>query len=188
MKNFTILSLTGALVLSATPAFAAAPAAPITPNGSQQCKALRTTMTSPTFNEAFGTNKNDKNAFGKCVAQRNAKTDAAVKAAKTNAAKACRTEQGTSAETKAAFATKYGTGKNGKNAFGKCVSTTAKAKANATVKAQNKDTVNAAKTCKTERGASDASKAAFAVKYDNFGKCVSAEAKKAAAARAAARA
>jgi hypothetical protein len=46
---------------------------------------------------------------------------------KSNAAKECRLERGTTKETKAAFAEKYGTNKNKKkkNAFGKCVSSKA---------------------------------------------------------------
>jgi hypothetical protein len=43
--------------------------------------------------------------------------------------KACRAERGTTTESMAAFADKYGTNKNKKNAFGKCVSKAAKQKA-----------------------------------------------------------
>jgi hypothetical protein len=46
---------------------------------------------------------------------------------KTNAAKECRTEQGTTDATKLAFAQKYGTNDNDANAFGKCVSSRARA-------------------------------------------------------------
>ena len=41
---------------------------------------------------------------------------------RTNAAKACDEERGDSSETRKAFADKYGTNANKKNAFGKCVS------------------------------------------------------------------
>jgi hypothetical protein len=44
-----------------------------------------------------------------------------------NAAKECRAEQGTTDATKQAFAQKYGTNENDANAFGKCVSTRARA-------------------------------------------------------------
>lgn len=44
-----------------------------------------------------------------------------------NAAKECRAEQGTTDATKLAFAQKYGTNENDANAFGKCVSTRARA-------------------------------------------------------------
>ena len=39
-----------------------------------------------------------------------------------NAAKACDAERGDTAESRAAFAEKYGTGPKKRNAFGKCVS------------------------------------------------------------------
>ena len=44
------------------------------------------------------------------------------KADKTNAAKQCRAERGDTSATREAFAAKYGTNANKKNAFGKCVS------------------------------------------------------------------
>lgn len=73
------------------------------------------------------------NAFGKCVS---AAAKAAVKKAdeqdrdaaadRKNAAKQCAAERGTTAESRKAFADKYGTNANHKNAFGKCVSQLAK--------------------------------------------------------------
>ena len=44
------------------------------------------------------------------------------KADKTNAAKQCRAERGTTSATREAFAARYGTNANKRNAFGKCVS------------------------------------------------------------------
>ena len=44
-----------------------------------------------------------------------------------NAAQECRAERGDSDVTREAFKDKYGTNKNKRNAFGKCVSQTAKA-------------------------------------------------------------
>ena len=44
-----------------------------------------------------------------------------------NAAKECKTERGTTAASREAFRVKYGTNKNGRNAFGKCVSQKAQA-------------------------------------------------------------
>jgi hypothetical protein len=89
----------------------------------------------------------------------------------------CKSEQ---AADRAAFAKKYGTNKNGANAFGKCVSATS-------TQADHADqatTINAAKSCKTERTADPA---AFATKYGTnankanaFGKCVAAKVKAAA--------
>ena len=65
----------------------------------------------------------------------------------------------------AAFAAKYGTGKKGKNAYGKCVSQKAKAKKDAADAADAKAIAtrkSAAKTCATERKAGPA---AFKAKY-----------------------
>ena len=47
--------------------------------------------------------------------------------AESNAAKKCKAERGTTAQSMAAFKTKYGTNANQANAFGKCVSKLAKA-------------------------------------------------------------
>ena len=82
-----------------------------------------------------------------------------------NAAKYCkaiRESKGTEQ-----FATLYGTNKNKKNAFGKCVSKTASAKAD---KREDAAETNAATAeCKKQQQA-DASK--FAQDYKNFGQCV----------------
>jgi hypothetical protein len=74
------------------------------------------------------------NAFGKCVsAKAKAKeheADAEDQQEATewgNAAKTCDDERGDTAESRQAFAEKYGTNANKKNAFGKCVSQTARA-------------------------------------------------------------
>ncbi|HEX6945314.1 MAG TPA: hypothetical protein VF196_03910, partial [Casimicrobiaceae bacterium] len=123
-------------------------------------------------------NKNRSNAFGKCVSKRTAKTDDAAADAHTNASKDCDTEE---AADPAAFKAKYGTGKNGSNAYGKCVSGKAKAQTNETVDQEVKADISAAKSCKDERKADPA---AFKSKYGTnhnksnaFGKCVSAKAK-----------
>jgi len=191
MKTITMLSMTGALVCAA-PALAADAAPTTTPNGSQQCKTERAKMGATTFAQTYGTNASRSNAFGKCVSKRTVKTQAADKAAKTNAAKQCKAEQ---TANRAAFQTKYGTTKpaNGKgknqakstgNAYGKCVSTLAKAKKAKQVKTEVADDVSAAKSCKAQRSG-DA--AAFAAKYGTarnaFGKCVSTTAKAKADAR-----
>jgi membrane protein involved in colicin uptake len=94
-------------------------------NASQECRAERNADRTA-FNENYGTNKNGKNAFGKCVSgkasEKKAAMDAAdaqeVAAAK-NAAKQCGAER---AADEAAFREEYGTNRNGRNAFGKCVS------------------------------------------------------------------
>jgi hypothetical protein len=80
-----------------------------------------------TFAEFYGTNRNGKNAYGKCVSAKAKEKKAEMDAEDTeqaedfkNAAKACAAERrslGTSE-----FADKYGTNRNKRNAFGKCVS------------------------------------------------------------------
>ena len=92
-------------------------------NAAMECKAERA-ADEAAFNANYGKNENDKNAFGKCVSS---KSDDAVEAqqeATLNAAKKCKAERAQGAQ---AFADKYGTNANKKNAFGKCVSKLAKA-------------------------------------------------------------
>ena len=88
-------------------------------SASQDCRDERS-ADPDAFKETYGTNENGKNALGKCVS-------AAVKAENRedtaefkNAAKACEAERDAD---EAGFNEAYGTNKNGKNAFGKCVST-----------------------------------------------------------------
>jgi hypothetical protein len=95
-------------------------------NASGQCTTERTADPAA-FAVKYGTNKNDANAFGKCVSQKaKALADAQEKSKQTaeiNAAKQCKAER---AAGPAAFAQKYGTNHNKRNAFGKCVSKLAK--------------------------------------------------------------
>jgi hypothetical protein len=94
-------------------------------NAAQECREERS-ADQAAFQEQYGTNGNKKNAFGKCVSQK-AKAKEKVADAEDqqeatefkNAAKECADER--SAD-EAAFAEKYGTNANNKNAFGKCVS------------------------------------------------------------------
>ena len=152
-------------------------------NASKECRAER--GSDPASQEAFrlkyGTNKNGRNAFGKCVSQKTREEAAERKAANAKASKECRAER---AELGAeAFAEKYGTNKNKRNAFGKCVSGKAK---NVQQQQDAEDakvieaTKNAAKECDAERGDTPESQAAFKEKYGTnknktnaFGKCVS---------------
>jgi hypothetical protein len=146
-KTLLILTAAGALALT-VPAFAddATPAAP--PSASKQCKTERTQMGRDAFALLYGTNKNRRNAFGKCVSKRSNATAAAKAQAKPNAAQDCKAEQ---AADPAAFATKYGTNANKQNAYGKCVSQKANAKAAQTVDQQVSADVDAAKACKAQR-------------------------------------
>jgi len=94
-----------------------------TQNASKACDAEEA-LDPAAFQNKYGTGKNKKNAHGKCVSSKaKDKTDAVVKT-DVNAAKKCKAER---ALDPAAFKAKYGTNKNKSNAFGKCVSKTAKA-------------------------------------------------------------
>jgi hypothetical protein len=110
-----------------------------------------------TFDQFYGTGAKGKNAFGNCVsASARASTNAEVSATP-NPARTCaaaRTAMGV-----AAFKNLYGTNANKSNAFGKCVSKTAKS--------QTTNEVNASVTCR-----SDASVTAPTAAANAFGKCV----------------
>ena len=96
-------------------------------NAAKECKAERDELGPQAFADKYGDNKNKKNAYGKCVsmkAQENkAEMDAEDEEEATefrNAAKKCAAERRTMGDE--AFAAKYGTNRNKRNAFGKCVS------------------------------------------------------------------
>jgi hypothetical protein len=153
-------------------------------NAAKQCRALRAAAGNANFAATWGKNANKRNAFGKCVSHF-AKDEAQEnQAAHSNAAKDCKAEQAmTEADFMAAhngqtFAQFYGA-KNANSAYGKCVSTHAKANKD-DADAQDKNTVNAAKFCKGEQ-TKDA--AAFKATYKNFGACVSKKAHELNAAR-----
>jgi hypothetical protein len=93
-------------------------------NAAKQCKAERAADPAA-FADKYGTNKTKSNAYGKCVSSKAKAASAAKTDADVSAAKDCKTER---AADPAAFKAKYGTNKNKSNAFGKCVSATAKAK------------------------------------------------------------
>ena len=94
----------------------------------EACKAERKSSGVEAFGKKYGTNHNLRNAFGKCVSgkSKDDKDEDNDKGEKSGgAAKACKAERAAGAE---AFAKKYGTNHNMKNAFGKCVSGKSKAK------------------------------------------------------------
>jgi sugar phosphate isomerase/epimerase len=119
--------------------------------------------------------------FADCVGKKAAEEEAENEEAQKNAAQACKAERDAD---EAAFEAKYGTNKNDKNAFGKCVSGKAsemKAAMDAADAQKVADTKSAAKRCAAER---DANEAAFKAKYGTnenrsnaFGKCVSRKAR-----------
>jgi len=154
-------------------------------NAQKECRAERgtTDATREAFAVKYGTAKsNYKNAFGKCVSSRARDEHAERHAAKRSARRDCSEER---QDDPAAFRTKYGTARtNYKNAWGKCVSQHAKknkAAADRKDKQQFQEEHNAAQQCDAERGDTDASRQAFALKYGTpesnysnaFGKCVS---------------
>jgi hypothetical protein len=147
-----------------------------------ECKTLRgqTDATREAFRTQFRT-------FGACVKAHAADEAKEEQSAHKNASQECREERGTTTESRTLFNEKYGKNANGKNAFGKCVSTKAKAKEHeADVEDQQEATAfkNAAKECDDERGDSEESRTLFAEKYGTnannknaFGKCVSQKAR-----------
>jgi hypothetical protein len=95
-------------------------------SAAKECKAERQADPAA-FQQKYGTNHNGRNAYGKCVSQKAKQNKAEMdrqdkQAAKDfkNAAKACAAERNDIG--KDAFADKYGTNRNKRNAFGKCVS------------------------------------------------------------------
>ena len=104
-----------------------APGQQATKNAAKKCKDMRKNQAS-SFASLYGTKPN---AFGKCVSAQ-AKLQSGTESeanenTEDNAAKACKKERGTTAESMTAFKSKYGTNANKANAFGKCVSKLAKA-------------------------------------------------------------
>ena len=85
----------------------------------QQCRQERATLGKSVFDQTYGTNKNGKNAFGKCVSHRTQQDKSSQTSATKSAEKTCRSEEKADP---AAFKAKYGTNANKSNAFGKCVS------------------------------------------------------------------
>ena len=87
------------------------------------CNAERNSLGVEAFAKKYGTNHNKRNAFGKCVSgkSKGMKDDKDEKDEDSGAAaKACKAERASIGLE--AFAKKYGTNHNLKNAFGKCVS------------------------------------------------------------------
>jgi len=164
------IALLAVLALVAVPAaFATSP----TDQASTLCKQQRTAIGTTAFKLLYG---GGSNAYGRCVS----KLASTVQSNTANASKQCAAERAdagfATAHGDKTFAQFYGTGSHGNNAFGKCVSTKAKALQDQ----QQQSTITAAKTCKTERNSLGAT--AFTAKYGGraasaFGKCVSKTAK-----------
>jgi hypothetical protein len=166
------IALLAVLALVAVPAAFAEDSPSPSTQASALCKQQRTAMGLTLFKQTYG---GGANAFGRCVS----KLASTVSADTANAAKQCAAERAdasfAASHDNKTFAQYYGTGLHGNNAFGKCVST----KAKTLEQEQQQSTINAAKTCRTERTSLGAT--AFTAKYGGrsnaFGKCVSKTAK-----------
>ena len=181
MRKLLVIAAVLAVAIVPAVASAADPSPSDFKNAAKYCKALKAASGS-SFASMFGTKKN---AYGKCVSstakKEAAKDEKQEDTAKTNAAKECKAERDDAGFADAhggkTFEQFYGTNKNGKNAYGKCVSTKAKQKkadADAKDKAKQKDLVNAAKQCKAaKKDDPDAFADAYGSKRNAFGKCVS---------------
>jgi hypothetical protein len=174
MTKVMIAGLMAVALLVPGSAFAKKPADAGTKNAAKECKAEREAMGSENFALVYGSNKNKKNAFGKCVSRNvREEADEAEEAFK-NASKACKAEE---AADPAAFALKYGTNANGKNAHGKCVSGKAKQLAAESDEAE----LDAVRECRAEQKADPAAFTAAHGTNKNgrnaFGKCVSSQQK-----------
>ena len=138
-------------------------------------------MGESTFEQTYGTNKNGRNAFGRCVSHRTHQDESAQSSSTTSAEKTCRAERNDSSFSSShngqTFDQFYGKNGNGKNAFGKCVSQHARSSSEQTESSETQSEDNAAQQCRSEES-SDPS--AFKDKYGTnanksnaFGKCVS---------------
>jgi hypothetical protein len=158
----------------ALPASAMASSSSARSAAEKQCRTEQQQMGKATFKTTYGTNKNKSNAFGKCVSHRTTQNTSDQNSSQQSAEKQCRAQQSADPD---AFKTQWGTGKTGANAFGKCVSQTARSMTHQDVSQQVSDENNAARACRSERSQDPA---AFKDKYGTnanksnaFGKCVS---------------
>jgi hypothetical protein len=177
-KTFLIAGTLAALLIPAA-SFGSGPNGQDRENAARACRALRASMGVELFRMSYGTvQSNRRNAFGRCVSQ----WARSEHQNRVSARAACSAEQAdanfAANHDGKSFDEYYGTGPNHRNAFGKCVSSKAKA---ASDEAQA-NTENAARECKQER--SDMGAAEFRSTYGKnandrnaFGKCVSQHAK-----------
>jgi hypothetical protein len=139
-------------------------------NPARTCRALRAELTRPLFDKTYGKNRNDRNAFGKCVSQ-TAKVQAHNEVSASSTCKADQSDSNfASTHGGQTFEQFYGTNADQSNAFGMCVSSTAKAASIANQHA----IVRAALACKAQQKSDPT---AFKAKYKRFGRCVATLAK-----------
>ena len=170
-----ILFVAALAVLIVPAASFAGPSGQDRENGARACKALRASLGTDVFRQTYGTVQSHRmNAMGKCVSQ----WTRASHQNRVSARAACTAEQAdpnfAASHDGKSFAEFYGRNANDHNAFGKCVSS----KTKASLQQQQANTVNAAASCKAERGSMGGP--AFRAKYGKnandrnaFGKCVS---------------
>jgi hypothetical protein len=135
-------------------------------NPARTCRALRTQLTRSVFDQTYGKNANDRNAFGKCVST-TAKTQANNEVSASSTCKAEQSDPNFASTHGQTFDQTYGTNADQSNAFGNCVSSTAKAASIANEHA----IARAALACKASKKSDPA---AFKAKYKTFGHCVAA--------------
>ena len=178
MKRFLVVA--AVLALAAPAAYAVPPAGKGKPDANTSstsgpsaavlCKQQRVKMGMSAFRALYAPSGSPKAAMDACLTNVSAQVTTTFK----NAAKECKDERGTTTESKQAFADRYGTNANKRNAFGKCVS----GKVKKETQEQQQETLSAAKQCKKDK-ADNAQ--AFADKYgatkNAFGKCVAANSK-----------
>jgi len=161
------LFLAGALALAIAPVASAAVAqAPSAEDlAKKSCKAQKAELGTKVFKQTY----NAKSVAKAVKACAGVAEDTAAEELK-NAAQECRAERDADAD---AFAETYGVNENGKNAYGKCVSS----KAKEAVEEETDDVVTAAGTCKTMKADDTAAfEDAYGTRKNAFGKCVSAQA------------
>lgn len=90
-------------------------------NASKECDAEQA-QDPEAFKTKYGTGKDGKNAHGRCVSQKAKENKAEADQTDKNDAKAAKQCKAEKAQDADAFKQKYGTNKNKRNAFGKCVS------------------------------------------------------------------
>jgi hypothetical protein len=126
------------------------------------CKTEKHDMGTQLFKKTYVA-KSTSRAMKACIA----KAEPAAEQELKNAAQACKAERDADEE---AFAEKYGTNKNKKNALGKCVSGMASEK----TQDEAEDRSNAARTCKAlKRDDPDDFEETYGTRKNAFGKCVS---------------
>jgi hypothetical protein len=133
-------------------------------NPARTCRALRAQLTRSVFDQTYGKNANDRNAFGKC-ASTTAKSQANNEVSASSTCKAEQSDPNFASTHGQTFDQTYGTNADQSNAFGNCVSSTAKAASIANEHA----IARAALACKASKKSDPA---AFKAKYKTFGRCV----------------